>query len=206
MGPKTRSFGRYYLRSLKLESQQVATRVLHHASSQEPPTINEERRLEELRAQGPVLGNAKGLAIDVNDMDVSLQSGRSSSQASSCDSRRRQREGPFMQVPTEISNCLFAIARSSAARAKLDEVLYGTRKRGKGETSSESVGSQSDGGESDGSFERQSHCVRLLEGITPPLPSEQFNLAWERLLDRAVQMDFLAMSESRRTEWVWSLH
>lgn len=165
--------------------QAVATGILHHASTQEQPTSDEEQHLQEL-------------SIDVDDMDVSFQSGRPSSSTSARNSHRRQRAGTSMQLPPVISECLDEIAACAAARANLDELLY---EKMKGKRSKVEMSCKSAVG-----FDRRSRCVRLLDEITPPLTAEQYNLASKRLLDRAVQNGFLALSESRRSQWVWSLH
>ncbi|KAG2726051.1 hypothetical protein I3760_01G093700 [Carya illinoinensis] len=101
-------------------------------------------------------------------------------------------------LPDEFSQCLEEIKPSAAARAKAyEDGRYGkmSAKRNKGSNSMES----------DGAYDLQVHCMKLLEAITPSLPPKQFNKAFERLLDPSVQRSFIAISDIRRSEWAWNL-
>ncbi|KAF5477708.1 hypothetical protein F2P56_004325 [Juglans regia] len=179
--------------------QAVATGILHHASTQEQPTSDNE--LPTSDEEPPISDeeqHLQELSIDVDDMDMSFRSGRPSSSTSARNSHRRQRAGTSMQLPPVISECLDAITSCAAVRANLDELLY---EKMKGKRSKVEMSCKSAVG-----FDRHSRCIRLLDEITPPLTAEQYNLASKRLLDRVVQNGFLALSESRRSQWVWSLH
>lgn len=59
--------------------------------------------------------------------------------------------------------------------------------------------------ESDATFDLQTQCMKLLEVITPPLPPEQFNKAFDRLLDLSVQKSFMEIFDTCITKWAWNL-
>ncbi|KAG6714061.1 hypothetical protein I3842_05G183900 [Carya illinoinensis] len=115
-------------------------------------------------------------------------------------SHRRQRGGPTMDegLQTQMIDTLEEIRRSAEARREAAmEVMESSRskKRSKGDHSMES----------DGAFDPQMHCMKLLEDVQPPLSTEQFNKCFDRLLLTKVQRSFVSISEDRRSKWAWSL-
>ncbi|KAG2694802.1 hypothetical protein I3760_08G161600 [Carya illinoinensis] len=114
--------------------QSVATGVLHYASTQEPPTCEEEDRLEEeLRAWGLVLGTATNVPIDLDEMDIDID-GLARRQTGS--TRHHRREPPRGGISPELSKALEVMASSAAARVELDKKMFDehcSRKRSKGE-------------------------------------------------------------------------
>ncbi|KAG7944121.1 hypothetical protein I3843_15G083100 [Carya illinoinensis] len=168
--------------------QSVATGVLHYASTQEPPTYEEEDRLEEaLRARGPILGTATDTPIDLDEVDINID-GLVCRQAGS--TRRRRREPPRSGISPELSKAIEVMAASAAARAELDQKMFDehcSRKRSKGEEESDQTASVS-------SSSMASKCVKFLNDINPPLSMDHYGLEF-----------LLTMPPERRIGWIHSL-
>ncbi|KAF5480495.1 hypothetical protein F2P56_001240 [Juglans regia] len=174
----------------------VALGTMHRASTDPAPDSDDERLLDaEMQHRGPPFtdpnaGPSADPHVPPRPFSASYASG----------SRRRQRGGPTQDplIQVQMSETLDAIRRSAEAREKaaMESMEYNrSRKRSKGDTSMESSGA----------FDLQMHCMKLLEEVEPPLPPEQFNKAFDRLLSTKVQRSFVSISETRRSEWAWSL-
>ncbi|KAG2725858.1 hypothetical protein I3760_01G086200 [Carya illinoinensis] len=222
--PRTRSYLRYFLRSgsrptsVQVRSSwknfktwgcpryeelcaifgcAVATGTMHCASTDPPPDSDDERLLdEEMRNRGqPVIDDGGGPSSV-----TPRQSATPFSTSYASGSRRRQRGGPTMDegLQKQMTDTLEEIRRSAEVRREaVTEVMESSRsrKRSKGEHSMEF----------DGAFDLQMHCMKLLEEVQPPLSTEQFNKAFDRLLLTKVQRSFVSISEDRRSKWAWSL-
>ncbi|KAG2716789.1 hypothetical protein I3760_03G143900 [Carya illinoinensis] len=177
----------------------VATGVLHYASTQEPPTYEEEDRLEEaLRAQGPVLGTATDAPIDLDEVDINID-GLARRQAGS--TRRRRRELPRSGISPELSKAIEVMAASAAARAELDQKMFDehcSRKRSKGEEESDQTASVS-------SSSMATKCVKFLNDINPPLSMDHYGLVAGILMHKDAQEFFLAMPPEGRIGWIHGL-
>ncbi|XP_035544596.1 L10-interacting MYB domain-containing protein-like [Juglans regia] len=171
----------------------VATGTMHRASTDPAPDSDDERLLDE------EMGN-RGRPLPDDQADPQVQP-RPFSASYASGSHRRQRGGPTQDasIHQQMSETLDAIRRSSDAREKaaLESIEYTrARKRSKGDTRMESCGA----------FDLQMHCMKLLEEVEPPLPPEQFNKAFDRLLSTKVQRSFVSISDTRRSQWAWSLN
>ncbi|KAG6621150.1 hypothetical protein CIPAW_10G123700 [Carya illinoinensis] len=179
--------------------QSVATGVLHYASTQEPPTYEEEDRLEEvLRARGPVLGTVTDAPIDLDEVDINID-GLARRQAGS--TRRRRREPPRSGISPELSKAIEVMAASAASRAELDQKMFEehcSRKRSKGEEESDQTASVS-------SSSMASKCVKFLNDINPPLSMDHYGLVAGILMHKDAQEFFLTMPPERRIGWIHGL-
>ncbi|XP_035545490.1 uncharacterized protein LOC118348276 [Juglans regia] len=218
-GPQTRSFKRYYLRSSTRASrevrsqwkkfrtngcrdydllctifgQSVATGVCHFVSTQQPPTSEEEDRLEEeVRARGPVLGTATDAPIDLDGPNIDGPARRQRQ------ARRRRREPVRSSISSQFSKTLEVMAATTAMRNELDKQFLKecSRKRSKGD--------ETEFG-SDASYSKLGVAMKFLDEITPPLPAHQYNKAVEKFMhDKAVEA-FLMMPPNRKIDWIWGL-
>ncbi|KAG2671276.1 hypothetical protein I3760_14G126400 [Carya illinoinensis] len=175
----------------------VAIGTMHRASTEPAPDSDDERLLDEemLNRGRPVIDNDGGPSTRIPRQPATPFS---ASYASG--SRRRQRRGPAMDegLQAQMTDTLEEIRRSAEVRREAAmEVMESSRsrKRNKGEHSMES----------DGAFDLQMHCMKLLEEVQPPLSTEQFNKCFDRLLLTKVQRSFVSISEDRRSKWAWSL-
>ncbi|KAF5459896.1 hypothetical protein F2P56_019807 [Juglans regia] len=175
----------------------VATGTMHRASTDPAPDSDDECLLdEEMQNRDPPINdpNAGPWAdpqVPPRPFSASYASG----------SRRRKKGGPIQDpvIQVQMSKTLDAIRSNAEAREKaaMKSMEYSrSRKRSKGDTSMESSGA----------FDLQMHCMKLLEEVEPLLPPEQFNKAFDRLLSTKVQRSFESISDTGRSEWVWSLH
>ncbi|XP_041026902.1 uncharacterized protein LOC121267091 [Juglans microcarpa x Juglans regia] len=170
----------------------VATGTMGRASTDPAPDSDDERFLQK-EMQNP--------GQPVIDQEP-LHSHRPFSASYASGSRRRQRGGPPFQndaLQQQMNETLDEIKRSNDARRKAAEDVMESsksRKRSKGFGTSM---------ESDGAFDLQMHCMKLLEEVQPTLPPDQFNKAFDRLLSTRVQRSFISISDERRSQWAWSL-
>ncbi|KAF5480841.1 hypothetical protein F2P56_001552 [Juglans regia] len=178
--------------------QAVATGVLHYASTQEPPSREEEQHLEEeLRARGPVLGNGVGLdtTVDLDDitMTPSTQGGVSQRRAP----RRRRRDAAGPSFSPVLSDAIQKLAATSEQRLELDAKMFElcSAKRSRGDENSGL----------DAGFNSVAQCMQFLQDITPPLPPDVHLRAVKAFMDPHVLNVFQHMTPAMRIEWVWSL-
>ncbi|KAF5458790.1 hypothetical protein F2P56_022795 [Juglans regia] len=174
----------------------VATGTMHRASTDPAPDSDDERLLDE---------EQQGRGRPFTDHDAAPSADphippRPFSASYASGSRTRQRGGPMSNpaIQVQMSETLDAIKRSAEAReqAAMESMEYSrSRKRSKGNTSMESSGA----------FDLQMHCMKLLEEVQPPLPTDLFNKAFDRLLSTKVQRAFVSISDARRSQWAWSL-
>ncbi|XP_035545727.1 uncharacterized protein LOC118348320 [Juglans regia] len=170
----------------------VATGTLHHASTQRPPSSDEEERLDaEMRRRGPAHGTQGNSDFVFNgpsqfSMDMETPSTHSS--------RRRQKGRQRNQHDEEISNMVAVITRSYEACRKFYE--------GRGEASGEKRSKTSAHCmESDDGFDSFSHCVSILQALQPPLPPDVFSCAFDRLMNPMAQRGFLVLDDAHRHSW-----
>ncbi|KAG2725997.1 hypothetical protein I3760_01G091900 [Carya illinoinensis] len=170
----------------------VANGTMHHALTDPILDSDDERLLDEemLNSGRPVTDDNRGPSSRIPRQSVTPFS---ASYASG--SRRRQRGGPTMDegLQAQMIDTFEEIRRSAEARQEAAmEVMESSRsrKRSRGEHNMES----------DGVFDLQMHCMKLLEEVQPPLSTEQFNKACDRLLLTKVQRSFGSISEDRRSK------
>ncbi|XP_041022314.1 uncharacterized protein LOC121263447 [Juglans microcarpa x Juglans regia] len=179
--------------------QAVATGVLHYASTQEPPSREEEQHLEEeLRARGPVLGSGVGLdsTIDLDDISMtpSTQGGVSQRRAP----RRRRRDAAGPSFSPVLSVAIQTLAATSQQRLDLDAKMFEL-------CSSKCSKGQGSNSGSDASFSSVAQCINFLQDITPPLPPDIHLRAVKAFMDPHVLTIFQNKTPSMRIDWVWSL-
>ncbi|KAF5466006.1 hypothetical protein F2P56_015965 [Juglans regia] len=174
----------------------VATGTMHRASTDPTPDSDDERLLDEIMQNRgrPVTDHDAGPS---NNPHVPPRPFSASYASSSC---TRQQKWPIQEpaIQVQMSETLDAIKRSTESREKAanESIDFSrSRKRSKGDTSMESCGA----------FDLQMHCMKLLEEVQPLLPPEQFNKAFDRLLSTKVQRSFVSISDTRRSQWAWSL-
>ncbi|KAG6718146.1 hypothetical protein I3843_04G127200 [Carya illinoinensis] len=179
----------------------IATGAHAHASTQPPPTAEEEvQRDEDMRGRTNVrrrmnVGNQDGVVMDSPEMDGLFGYGQSS--VSSGQNPRRRRKGATPGLQQEMSNCLSELARTSIARRKRYE---------EGDEASGSKRSRSThSSKSDAHFDQHTQCVKLLQELEPPLPPENFLRAYNSLMVSKYQNGFLALEPINRRLWAMSL-
>ncbi|KAG6675411.1 hypothetical protein I3842_15G099700 [Carya illinoinensis] len=178
--------------------QSMATGVLHYASTQKPPTYEEDRLEEALRARGPVRGTATDAPINLDEVDIDID-GLARRQAGS--TSRHRREPPQSSISPELSKAIEVMAASAAARAELDQKMFDehcSRKRSKGEEGSDQTAFVL-------SSSMATKCVKFLNDINPPLSMDHYGQVAGILMHKDAQEFFLAMPPDRRIGWIHGL-
>ncbi|KAF5452323.1 hypothetical protein F2P56_027332 [Juglans regia] len=158
----------------------------------------EQQLEEELRARGPVLGSGVGLdsTIDLDDISMTPSTQGGVSQRRPPCRRRRDIVGP--SYSPELSAAIQTLAATSKQRADLDAKMFEqcSSKRSRGEGSNSG---------SDAGFSSVAQCMKFLQDITPPLPSDVHLRAVKAFMDPNVLIVFQHMPPEMRIQWVWSL-
>ncbi|KAG6626127.1 uncharacterized protein LOC122296115 [Carya illinoinensis] len=141
--------------------QAVATGVLHFASTQEPPSREEEQHLkDELRARGPMFGTGTRLdsTMDLDAIEITPETQGGAPQQMTPRRRRRDAAGP--SISPDLADALKTITASSKARAELDAKMFDlcSSKCSRGESSNTG---------SDTGYNSVTQCMQFLYDITP---------------------------------------